>query len=487
MKKVLLISPHADKEHNETRYVSPAIGVIRIASYLMGNGHYAEAYDPNLYDIDKNTISLEEKLREFDWDIVGVSCLEETLANDLRNIWIIRKILPDVLIIAGGLEAQYNYQTILDKSPCNIIIIGEGERPTLMLCEDTPLQDIPGIIFKNKAKALTKEQFELASFYINWKNIHYERYWNYYLNKYGDSITDEIKDQIFTVRVFSKNRCPFLCKFCTSTNQLIDATGEKIKPYGIGNDLLITIIERIKEYHPQVRTIYLTDDDFCFKSKDVIDFCKSIIDKGLNSLSYMCFARINDLNDEMLSWMKKAGFRRLNVGVESFSDNVLKEVGKNCTSEKNINILKKIKEHGIQTFFTVMLITPESKMEDVRKTVKLSLDFIKDPFYTCGLSLGVRPTKGSEFYEIYNDFETILTEIPEAKKISKKSVYIKENKMIYAKDPIVKYIQNEYYKEEKPFLARFIQDKEVKHATYSNIAEAQLNLMLYIIDKTILK
>ena len=37
----------------------------------------------------------------------------------------------------------------------------------------------------------------------------------------------------------------------------------------------------------------------------------------------MAFCRASDANDEMFYWMKKANFRRLNIGIESFSLNVL--------------------------------------------------------------------------------------------------------------------------------------------------------------------
>ena len=231
MKNVLLISPNSTEKLNESRYVSPAPGVVRLAGYLNTHGHYAEYFDPNLNYLYKDEVSLKDKLTERKWDIIGVSTLEETIKNDIQNLWLASEIVPHALFIAGGIEAQYNYQTLLDKSPCTVIIIGEGEIPLLMLCNDYTWQDIPGIVFKNKSNPLSKQQFENASLCINWKDIPFEKYWNYYINKYGDTITEEIKDQIYTVRVYSKNRCPFKCKFCTSTNQLPDASLKKISSY----------------------------------------------------------------------------------------------------------------------------------------------------------------------------------------------------------------------------------------------------------------
>lgn len=483
MKNILLISPNSTPEINESRYVSPAPGVVRLAGYLNNNGHYAEAFDPNLYDLDNTTITLKEKILERKWDIIGVSCLEETLVNDISNIWLAKKLSPDSLLVAGGIEAQYNYQTILDKSPCNIVVIGEGEIPLLMMCDEKRLDEIPGIVIKNKAWLLSQGDFSNATESIDWENIPYESYWNYYVKKYGDTITEEIKKQIYTIRVFSKNRCPFSCKFCTSSNQLSDATGTNAKCHGLSVDSLIGIIKRIREAHPLVKTIYLTDDDFCMNSEYVIDFCKQLIRKNLHTLYYMCFARVTDLNDEMLMWMKYAGFRRLNIGIESFSDDVLDEVGKKCTSEQIRKNLTKLKTHGIEGFLTFMLITPGTTIEDLMITVNQTMKYCDDPYFTLGLSLGVRPTKGSEFFETNYDFETYITKI----NTFIKEIYIKENKMIYARDPVVKSIQLLYKSREKEYVNEYIKMNNIKHSTYSNLAKAQLNLLKECIDLTIKK
>ena len=487
-KNVLLISPHSDARHNESRYVSPAPGIWRIAGFLNSLGHHAEAFDPNLYDINpKKSVNLETKLKERKWDIIGVSCLEETLAQDMENLYLSSKTNPTALIISGGIEAQYNYQTLLDKTPCTLVVLGEGEIPMKMICEDKPFQDIAGIVFKNRARLLTKENFEYASEQVCWEKINFEDYWDFYLYKYGTEVTDEILQQIHTVRIFSSNRCPFLCKFCTSTNQLQDAIGDTVKPFGISADKLTSLIKRVYESHPRTRRIYMTDDDFCLNRLEVIKFCKSVISKGLNKLSYMCFARITDLNDEVLSWMQKANFTRLNIGAESFSDNVLKEVGKKCKARKLIENLRKLKDYNIQAFITIILITPKSKIEDLELTINRLIEFTLDPFYSCGLALAVRPTKGSEFFEIYYDYETFITEIKSSKAPNKRTYKIKENKMIYAEDPLVKEIQKIYYNREQSFLDKFIKEKEVKHATYSNTAHAQLKLLQDCIDEVKIK
>ena len=48
----------------------------------------------------------------------------------------------------------------------------------------------------------------------------------------------------------------------------------------------------------------------------------------------MSFCRASDATDEMFYWLK-ANWRRLIIGIESFSDKVLKDMRKRCTKEQN--------------------------------------------------------------------------------------------------------------------------------------------------------
>ena len=164
--------------------------------------------------------SVEEKLTENAWDLIGFSVLEESLWQDIENMYLARKLCPKATLVAGGIEAQFNYQTILDKTPCRIVILSEGEIPLRMLCDGAPPHTIPGIVFKNAALPLSQEDFNDATNAIDWEQNPYENYWDHYLAKYGDTVTDENLQEIHTARVFSRNRCPIGCKFCSSTNQI---------------------------------------------------------------------------------------------------------------------------------------------------------------------------------------------------------------------------------------------------------------------------
>ena len=186
---------------------------------------------------------------------------------------------------------------------------------------------------------------------------------------------------------------------------------KKVPVISASEDTLIHNIKRIIDSHPRVRTIYLTDDDFCINKRSVIKFCQKIVEEKTKNtipkkMSFMAFCRASDANEEMFEWMSKAGFRRLNIGIESFSDKVLKEMNKRCTKEENHFSLKIAKKIGIRAFLNIIATTPDSTLEDVEKTVDGALKYAQDPFFHVGVVMGIKPLKGTDYFETYTDYKT---------------------------------------------------------------------------------
>lgn len=473
---ILLVSPTSEAGIFNQAFMSPALGPMRIAGFLRAKGFTAEYYDPNLVFSTGDGSSLKEKILEREWDIIGFSVLEETLINDLRNMHMVRELRPNALIVAGGMEAQFNYQTILDKSPCQIVILGEGEIPMLMIAQGKPYHKIPGIVFRNKAVPLSAEVFNEASAAVEWENVPYEKYWDFYVRKYGETITPQSEQEIHTVRIFSRNRCPIGCKYCSSTFQLTQASGLKVPVISASSDTVLSLVDRIVAAHPRVRTIYLTDDDFCINKLDVIRFCKKVVERNYQNLSFLCFARATDIAEDMLEWMKRANFRRINVGVESFSEKVLEEVGKRCRIDQVHRGLQLAKKVGVKVYMNIILVTPESTLDDIDITATEAMRYLEDGFYDVGVITAIRPLKGTVFHEDYCDY------LSEVKRIEGTDHKIKVDEMIWATDPLVRQVQKIYHANIKNGIEAYVQRKGIRHATNTRTAIASLTYMKRLIE-----
>ena len=162
-KKILFVSPDSGGGVAiSSQFHSPPLGVMRLAGYLTSKGHHAKYFDPNLYECNKEGLSLKETIKKENWDIIGFSILDDTLMQDIQNIYLANKLCPKALILGGGIHAQFDYQTILDKTPCKLVVLGEGEIPITMLAEGRSYNEIPGIVVKNNANPLTEKLFNEA-------------------------------------------------------------------------------------------------------------------------------------------------------------------------------------------------------------------------------------------------------------------------------------------------------------------------------------
>ncbi len=475
-KKILLCSPDSGKIASESQFFAPPLGVMRLVGYLNSKGHSAEYFDPNLCACNRNGPSLSEKISEKPWDIIGFSLLDETLSQDIQNIYLASKLSPKARLVAGGIEAQFNYQTILDKTPCRIVILGEGEVPLRMLADGEPLETIPGIVVRNNAVPLSQELFDEATQTIPWESINYEDYWDVYKQMYAEQWNAEVERQVNTVRIFSRNRCPIGCKYCSSTFQLTLAANGKVPVRSASEESLISVVDRVVESHPKVRMIYLTDDDFVIDKKSVIRFCQQVIEKNYDNLTFMCFARITDLTEEVVSWMSRANFSRLNIGVESFSQDVLNEVGKRCDVDRIHKVLALLKRYEIKPFMNIIMTTPQSTLEDVEISLENIIRYLNDEYYTAVAILGIQPLKGTEFFESYWDFKSHV--IP----IEGTDLKLRRDDYIYAEDPMVREFQIRWLAEQETVMKDYVEKNNIRHANNAKLALVQFELAWRIVQ-----
>jgi len=478
-KKILLIAPTSPREVGATKWLSPNLGIERVAGYLNAHGHYAETYDTNLYKSLKTGPLLEEKLKEQKWDVVGFSVYEDTMNEDISNMLIASQLLPDALLVAGGPAAQFDYQTILDKSPARIVVLGEGEKPLLKLVEGFPLEEIPGIVVKNYNTPLTPEEFKEVTEYINYEQIQYEIYWDYYLDLYrknNQEITPELSQQIHTIRVYTRNYCPMDCRFCSSTNFLKSACGKKAIPLAdiSGKDLL-SLVKRIIKAHPRVETIYFTDDDFCSSRKRLIGFLHLVIEEKL-PITFISFARIDDLDEEVVSLMVKSGFRTLNIGVENFQPEILKEYNKKLDVEKINENLRLLNSYGIRPAVTFILCSPEAKLEWVENTTNRILEELEKETFYPGVNVTVQPQKGACFYEEYDEFEIQQKPVPGT------DMFIKRVHFIKCTDPEVREFQYRFLHRWTHFIDEMSR-KEKGHLNAQRQSVMKLKLILEVIEE----
>ena len=125
---------------------------------------------------------------------------------------------------------------------------------------------------------------------------------------------------------------------------------------------------------------------------------------------------------------------------------------------------------------TVLITTPKSKLEDVELTVDAIIEYLKDSFYMSGTQIGIKPLKGTTFYEEFSDFRSYIVDIKGT------NYKIRRNKLIWAEDPLVRELQKRFLIEQTPLFEKFKKENDVRHPN-----QETLSLMYYKSIKKIIK
>lgn len=412
--KFLLVGPY-DPHCGEYTFLAPPLGVWRLAGVLASAGIDVKVFDPNCC-VGTPDRPLERELLCERWDVVGISCTGMTLQYDLQLAHLARRVAPHAYIVAGGMEATFRPELMFELGPFDGVVLGEGERPLLELAErlrtKQPLRGIvgtaeplqtpdtaePQTALRLPQRALSRDELRDAIFSIPYEHMPYAAYWDRLEAAYrvGALPTKAAREaslaEIRSVRLITLNYCPMGCTFCSATNFLHEAQGSVAPLARLEADECISLIERIVRAHPRVRTIIFQDDIFVFtKDRRILPLCDGIVaakSRGAlpASLQFISTNRIDAMTHERLDAMRRAGFRVLGFGIESFSPNVLNEFNKGQIYRHIEPMLEAAVQRGITPFLDLILSSPRCSLEDAAETLRQAYRWLQR-----GCEIGMYP------------------------------------------------------------------------------------------------
>jgi radical SAM superfamily enzyme YgiQ (UPF0313 family) len=289
--------------------------------------------------------------------VIGLSQWTHNRYETILLARLIKHTLPNSTVLLGGGHATHQAELILQLHPeVDIIIIGEAEHTLLELLEalqsNTPLNTVFGLaIRENGTIRLTTprtplKDLDLLPFPATW--LH-------------EAINVDLTRQAEFIS--SSRGCPAACTFCASPT----FWGRRVRYRSAGS-----IAEEMLFIRDHYGLIYLSlrDDTFTADRRRTIALCQELIEKRVN-IFWNCQSRVEAIDQETLEWMRRAGCECVQLGVESGSPRILKQLGKRITPEQVHHASKLIHESGMQ--LSVYLITgiPEESDADRQHTINL--------------------------------------------------------------------------------------------------------------------
>ena len=390
--RVLLISPTiAINYYTAKSRVYPPMGLYRLKFWCEDRLRGRAKIDVINSDILNPWEYLKNHAKHY--DIIGVSSLHETLENDLSIMLTARKFNPKAIIVAGGHEATFNYEQIIEYANPDYIIRGEGEYPLTELIENKELPD--KIVTGRK---LNEVEFNFASWLLKPDKMGIEEAWEETKRRLPNA------ENIRTGRIFTESRCPKGCRYCSETNFPVNFNFLTAK----------TVIYHIRQFQKVgAEYILLHGDNFVLGKKGK-ERLKKFEEYGFTSpIPMMAQCDCRDLNYENAVKMKRLGINKVSLGVESFSDNILRDFGKRGQTVDLVNeTLETLLEVGIDVYANMILVSPNCTEEDIKETLE-GIRYWMGRGIEFGINLYPRLFRGSWYAEQIYKGNEIGYHIPE--------------------------------------------------------------------------
>ncbi len=352
---VLLISPITKVHSGVHSFGIPALGIHRIASYLRYYGYTVDVYDCNL-----TRKPFVEIYKDRHFGIIGISILNITLIDSLTFIKKLRILYPEVMIIAGGIEATLNYQTIIDNSPVDAVCLGEGEEPMLEICRGNPLGLIDGLVVKNYAKPITNESLWQYWDKIDFRNMGYQEYWEFNRKLYDKDEGNWLTWPL--VRLVSSSHCRRSCSFCSVRLWHEQSCGQNAPVAYLSPSQIAMLLTQVREQLPETKIIYFVDDDLLVTRKRAYELVPILAEFPFN---YLIQTHTSKLTEDIVKKFSEVGVMQITCGVENCSEHVRKSLNKPQDEQKIEDIILWCDKYGIRCYYLIILFTGQTRMEDL--------------------------------------------------------------------------------------------------------------------------
>ncbi|HEY4443757.1 MAG TPA: radical SAM protein [Steroidobacteraceae bacterium] len=384
-----LITRPNDRRHKVVLYNPQAVFfTLPLALLAIGSELDPEVYEVIIVDSRLEPDAESVVLSHLDGALcVGVTVLTGAPISDaLRLSRAVKRARPDLPVVWGGWHPSMFARECLSEPAVDVTVRGQGEETfaeivrrlaagqSLQDCAGCTVRLADGTIHENAARPLAAVDKFRAHDY---KLIPVERYFEFKGKRQLDYI--------------SSQGCNFRCAFCSD-------------PFVYGRQWVglepTRMALRLKELWDQYHfdDVNFQDETFFTKRGRVQALAEKLIESGMK-ITWAATMRADQgvrLPDEVWAKCKQSGLRRLLVGVESGSDEMLRRIRKDIKIEQVFATAEKMVQHGIAGHFPFIVGFPdesESSIQaslDVAKRLRaMSPDFLTPIFY-------FKPYPGSE-------------------------------------------------------------------------------------------
>lgn len=350
-------------------------GISYISSFLKKHGHQTKAVVLSRTSPEHNKNVIGEYLKKFSPELICFTAVSTEypftaeMARYIKNNW------PNVYLLIGGPHVSLNPDGVLQDG-FDALCVGEGENPTLelvaLLEKKVSPSSIPNLWIKHGSEI---EKNSSRPFLHDLDSLPFPD------REIWQEWTEERPGSRYAV--LAGRGCPFQCTYCSNHALRKLAEGPYVR-FRSPENIIAEIKDIVARFPMQKREIYLEVESFGVDKKWATDLCLQLesFNKTLQKpFSFGANLRITPNADleGLFAAFKRANFRFINIGLESGSERVRREIlRRNYSNEDVINAVNLARKYGLKVAFFNMVGLPGETIADFKETVKINRTCLPD-------------------------------------------------------------------------------------------------------------
>jgi len=340
----------------EPWYDSPDFGRTALA-YLAGYLRQFPEYEIIIIDAKFEKLDFEQTRQRvvyFKPDIIGLTAFTNEIKPAAYLTALIKTSIPGVLSIIGGVHiTAIPVETLLEFPYFDIGVVGEGEQTLYEVCKarlaGTTLENINGLVLrKNGEVFLTTPRERILD---------------------QDSIPFPAWDMLpkaQTYYVQSVRGCPYNCLFCMNPNGKV---ARKRSVYNVIRELNWII----SDFKPQ--RISFGDELFSIDIQRTHELLDAIINERIGyKVSWDVQTHVNYVDEELFRKFKIANVDRVELGIETGDENLLKKMGKGTNMQSIKEACNAGRKEGVKIGTFLLFGQPNETKESIHKTINIAVE-----------------------------------------------------------------------------------------------------------------
>lgn len=317
--------------------------------------------------------------------------------------------------IAGGYQAEIEREELLKKKYVSLVLRGEGEKTIVDLLTGSSKQKFGPKLYAGLSGACYMSDDRIVESKAPPVCVD--------LNRIPipdrsvltpDSIAmyrDIAGNKYKMAHILMSRGCSYRCAYCGVRRE-----GNRTVRYRNVKNILQEL-NSLKENY-EIEAFSIVDDCFLTNKEQSVNILKELVSVGL---IWSLAARIDQIDEEVLKYLKESGCREIKFGLETGSDTILQKMDKGITVAQARKVLNQVYEAGISAKIFIISGLPGETEQTNQETIDFLKEMGKEKIRRVSL-LRFVPLPGSKVYDdpdtygIRADIKNTLNNLDQYKK-----------------------------------------------------------------------